>query len=96
MKRRDQARFDVRNNPMEKKALMLKYRKLRNQATKNIRDDQIKSNGRRIDEAKSEGEMWKIVNDISKPNADKEWKLIENNIVIEDECYQFTNSQKLH
>ena len=29
--------------------------------------------------------MWKIINDIAKPNAEKEWKLIENNIVIEDE-----------
>ena len=35
------------------------------QITHQIRADQIKLNGKRIDEAKTEGEMWKIINTTS-------------------------------
>ena len=62
-----------------RKALLLKYRPLRNKATQQLKEDQKKSNGKKISEAKNEGEMWRIVNDITKPNAEKEWKLIDNN-----------------
>ena len=34
MKQRDQARSELKQNPMERKALILKYRKLRNKANK--------------------------------------------------------------
>ena len=60
--------------------LLLKYRRLRNQATLQIRKDTLQANGKRIEESKSEGEMWKIVNDITNPNSEQTWKLREGNI----------------
>ena len=70
---------------MERKALILKYRKLRNQANNQIKADQKAANGKRIENAKTEGEMWKIVNDITKPNCEKDWMLVENGKITTNE-----------
>ena len=40
---------------------------------------------KRIQESKSEGEMWKIVNDITNPNSEQTWKLKEGNVIIDKE-----------
>ena len=40
---------------------------------------------KRIQESKSEGEMWKIVNDITNPNSEQTWKLKEGNVIIDNE-----------
>ena len=48
MTERDRARQELKNNPMEKMALLKKYKKLRNETTKRIREDTKTSNGERI------------------------------------------------
>ena len=62
--------------------------------TNQIRKDTIAANGKRINEAKNEGEMWKIVNNITNPNADETtWKLKEGdkNTVDEKEVADIFN-----
>ena len=49
----------------------MKYRKLRNQTTNQIKADKKKANAERIAKAKSESEIWKIVKDITDPNNTK-------------------------
>ena len=75
MANRNKAREELRKNPMEKKALLKKYRKLRNEATNKIRKDVKEVSGARIAEANSESEIWKIVNDITKPREDQRWSI---------------------
>ena len=41
---------------------MTKYRKLRNEATKQIKIDKQKAISDRIDKSKSESEIWKVLN----------------------------------
>ena len=40
------------------------------------------ANGARIAEANSESEIWKIVNDISKPKAEQQWSIIDKEVEI--------------
>ena len=53
----------------DKPALKAKYRQLRNKTLSLIRNDTIRRNGERITNAKSEGETWKIINEIIKPKS---------------------------
>ena len=85
MQERDEARNKLKHSKMERKSLLLKYKKLRNQTTTQIRADTKNANGKRIEESKNEGEMWKIVNDIMKPNSEQTWKLKEGDTVIDSE-----------
>ena len=48
----------------EKSALKAKYKQLRNKTISQIRSDTIQRNGDRITEAKSEGETWRVINEI--------------------------------
>ena len=66
-------------------AITIKYRKLRNQATAQIKTDKKKANSERINKAKSESEIWKVIADITKPNSLKTITLNENNVLITDE-----------
>ena len=50
MKSRDTARTELKNSKGEKWILLNKYRKLRNKASGLIRRDNIKANGRRINQ----------------------------------------------
>ena len=62
-----------------------KYKTLRNRVTNQIRNDAITTNGKRIDEAKSESEYWKVINDINKPNSVPKYKLDDGVSVTENE-----------
>ena len=46
---------------------MRKYRTIRNRVTSMIRQDTIRSKDKRMEEAGSENEVWKIVKDITAP-----------------------------
>ena len=88
MKSRDYVRSQLKHQQMsstERKAITIKYRKLRNQATAQIKTDKKKANSERINKAKSESEIWKVIADITKPNSLKTITLNENNVLITDE-----------
>ena len=72
MSERDLARTQLSKENLtfvERKALTMKYRKLRNKATEQIRKAKKQANGDRIAKAKSEGEVWKVISDITNPKA---------------------------
>ena len=85
IKARDQARIDIKRSPGEKKVLHEKYKKLRNKTTKKIRSDTIKANGKRIEEAKNEGEVWNVIREINSPRNEDTWALKENDEIITNE-----------
>ena len=84
MAERDKTRNELKYTRTEKWILLEKYRKLRNRATALIQEDKLAFNSKRIDEANSEGEFWKIVNDISKPKTETIWKLETDSEIITD------------
>ena len=53
----------------EKVVLNQKYKALRNQVNNLIRKENQEFNNKRITEANSEGELWKIANDVVKPKT---------------------------
>ena len=67
----------------EKKILLIKYKKLRNRVTQQIRQDNYDHNNNRIENAKSEGELWKIANEVVKPKMNNTIKLMVNGACIE-------------
>ena len=85
MNERDKARLAINRAAGEKWIALKKYKTLRNRVTQKIRTDAINANGKKIDEATSESDYWKVVNDIVKPNGDSNWKLKEEGKIIEDE-----------
>ena len=85
MKERDLTRSKLRKQTMtftERKSLTLKYRKLRNLANEKIKQDKKNANKERIAKAKSEAEMWKIVNDITNPKSKESITLMEKDVLI--------------
>ena len=50
-----------------------------------IRADSKKFNSKRITDAKDENEIWNIVNDITNPRKETNWKLNENDGPIDNE-----------
>ena len=85
IKERDDTRKAIGKSPNEKKILHEKYKKLRNKVTNEIRKDTIRNNCERIEKADNEKEMWKIVNEVTKPKEDQVWRLKEESGVIEEE-----------
>ena len=85
IKERDELRKKIKKSPNEKKILHERYKKLRNKVTNNIRRDKIQQNGERIEKAGREDEIWKIVNELTKPKEDKRWILKEGEQDITDE-----------
>ena len=73
MQERDSTRRRILTAPKEEKPkLQAKYRRLRNRAINQIRNDTMQRNGDRIANADNEGEMWRIVNKIVKPKSDNQ------------------------
>ena len=64
---------------------MEKYKKARNKATNKIRQDTKDLNGKRIEEAKDENEIWKIVKEISQPKSCENWSLTSDKGSITEE-----------
>ena len=74
----DQSRKDCQAaDPTNKKAMHLRYKKLRNRTTALQRKDNVDLNVKRMEEAKNPSEIWNIVNDINKPREEQTWKLNE-------------------
>ena len=71
MKERDLARKKMTQaSDQNKESLRATYKQLRNRAINQIRTDTLEQNATRISEAKNEGEVWKVVNEIIKPKSD--------------------------
>ena len=86
MKARDHTRNQIKNSTnQEKKILLIKYKKLRNSVTQQIRQDNYDHNNNRVENAKSEAELWKITNEVVKPKMNNTIKLMVNGVCIEDE-----------
>ena len=86
MEKRDKTRASLSIASKQHKAvLMVKYRILRNKTTASIRNDNIEFNENRIKEANNEKEIWNIVNEVTKPRSDCEWKLKTSTGITEDE-----------
>ena len=88
MSDRDKTRSHLKSTNhsiVERQALLIKYRKLRNQATLQIKKDKQAANAERIKKARNESEVWRIINDISKPRSEATITLIENGIEISEE-----------
>ena len=70
MKERDATRKELSQaNEENKVGLRATYKKLRNRAISQMKIDTLERNSKRISEAKNEGEVWKVVNDITKPHS---------------------------
>ena len=68
MKLRDSTREKIKSTKgNERLILMSKYKKLRNLVNQKIRKENIYHNEKRVDKAKNEGEVWKIVNEVIRP-----------------------------
>ena len=68
MRARDLTRNKIKTcNGTEKETLNKKYITLRNKVTSQIRKDNLHFNNNKINEAKSEGELWRIANNVIKP-----------------------------
>ena len=76
MKQRDDTREQIKKaRNGEKVVLSAKYKKLRNQVNCKIRKECILHNEKRVEKANSEGEIWKIVNEVVKPKKVIEWSI---------------------
>lgn len=85
IKERDKVRQSLKKSPGEKEILHKRYKRLRNRVTNAIRKDTIMQNGERIQKARREDEVWKVINDIIKPKEDKKWMLKEGDQEVLDE-----------
>ena len=71
MKERELARKKMTQaSDQNKESLRATYKQLRNRAINQMRTDTLEQNATRISEAKNEGEVWKVVNEIIKPKSD--------------------------
>ena len=76
MKQRDITRNMIKKSKDNEKIILNnKYKLLRNKVTCQIRKENQDFNNNRINEAKSEGELWKVANDVIKPKSDESMKL---------------------
>ena len=67
---RDRIRKSMsKSKDCDKPGLKAKYKQLRNRAINQMRIDTLEQNSERISQAKNEGETWKVVNEIMRPNV---------------------------
>ena len=87
IKERDHVRANLSKlEPREKAIQHIKYKKLRNRINSLVKSDTIKYNNTRVEQAKDENELWKIVKEITKPKEENKWSLKEENEIITDEA----------
>ena len=94
IKERDNARKAInKSTDMDKKVLHVKYKKLRNKVNNELKKDTRDHNNNKVDKAKDENEIWKIVNDIYKPKTSEGITLLENDVKIvkEEEVAEIFN-----
>ena len=71
MSKRDSVRASIsKASNSEKHIHMNKYKMLRNKINSRIRKESVDYNNSRIDAAKDENELWKVVNDVINPNKE--------------------------
>ena len=76
MKKRDQTRLKIKNaSSMNKSTLLTQDKILRNKVNHLVKKDNMAYNKARINKAKNENEIWRIVNDVTQPKKDVEFKL---------------------
>ena len=69
--KRDKTRSAIsKAESSEKPILIKKYKKLRNLINSNIRKESKAYNNARVEKAKDENEIWKVVNDVINPNKE--------------------------
>ena len=74
MVKRDKTRKEIgRATPGEKAILIKQYRTLRNRVTNQIRRENIEFNNKRILEANTERELWRVANEVLSPKSESEW-----------------------
>ena len=87
IKERDHVRANLSKlEPREKAIQHIKYKKLRNRINSLVKSDTIKYNNTRVEQAKDENELWKIVKEITKPKEENKWSLKEEIEIITDEA----------
>lgn len=95
MNKRDTLRKEFsKTKGREKTVLHEKYKKLRNHCTKMIRKESISNSVRRVEKSKSASEIWKIANEIGKPNGNNDIILEANGNVISDKMEVAENFNK--
>ena len=86
MKNRDQTRKAIKSaGNQEKLILQKKYKLLRNKVTTQIRKENIEHNNNRVEEAKTESELWKITKEVTESKSENGWKININEVPTDDE-----------
>jgi hypothetical protein len=86
MKNRDQTRKAIKSaGNQEKLILQKKYKLLRNKVTTQIRKENIEHNNNRVEEAKTESELWKITKEVTETKSENGWKININEVPTDDE-----------
>ena len=80
MAQRDKCRKKMKGaSPSERQVLHSKYKMLRNKVNSALKKDSVNFNSDRIKQAKDENEIWNVVSDITKPNAEHTWNMKTEN-----------------
>ena len=92
MKQRDEVRGRIHKASHGEKALLsTKYKKLRNLVNCRIRKETILHNEQRVNKANSEGEVWKVVNEVIKPKKENEWSIKKDDNTITSNHEEISN-----
>ena len=76
MSKRDQTRANIKiAGQSEKAALLFEYKKLRNLVTSKIRQESVAYNTERVKSANNEGDVWKIVKEVTNLHSSNSWSL---------------------
>ncbi len=86
IKQRDDLQKSIHKSSNEKKIIHEQYKKLCNQVTNQIWKDTQNHNEEKIERARDEKEIWKVVYQVIKPKEKSLWKLVEEEQEIEDEA----------
>ena len=70
---------------MERLERLKKYKTVRNYVNNRLKKNTIELNGKKIDEAKNESQIWKIVKNINNPRKENEWKISKDEEIITDQ-----------
>jgi len=86
IKQRDDLRKSIHKSSNEKKIIHEQYKKLCNRVANQIQRDTQNHNEEKIEKARDEKEIWKVVNQVIKPKEKCQWKFVEEEQEIEDEA----------
>ena len=76
MKKRDKTRNEIgKASAQERTVLMKQYKSLRNRVTSQLRKEQVEYNSKRIEEANSDRELWRVANEAINPKKETQWNL---------------------